>query len=72
MRATTASSPEKIGSGGTDQVASPASTPAFADPGLANPISGSVILSLNLPNATKTGTYTGAGAQQYTIAVTAT
>ena len=53
-------------------VASPASTPAFADPGLANPISGSVILSLNLTNATKTGTYTGAGAQQYTIAVTAT
>ncbi|GAA0712188.1 hypothetical protein [Dokdonella soli] len=44
----------------------------FPDPGLANPVTGSVIMSLDLTNATTAGTYTGTGAQQYTIAVTAT
>lgn len=47
-------------------------TTTFADPGLANPVTGSVILSLDLTNATIAGAYVGTGAQQYTIAVTAT
>ncbi len=44
----------------------------FADPGLVNAVTGSVILSLDMTNALLSGTYTGAAGQQYTIAVTTT
>ncbi|MEO8671335.1 MAG: hypothetical protein ABI411_08470 [Tahibacter sp.] len=48
-------------------------TPAFADPGLATPVNGSVALSLNLSGATLSGAYSStSGNVNYVLSVTGT
>ncbi len=52
---------------------SPNASVTFADPGLVTPTTGSVAISLNMTNATATGTYSSsAGSQQYVISIIGT